>query len=110
MHTGRTVAPGSKCKKHFNSSKKQQQQKIGKETFQPSIANMEIASVELTDLTERSFRSGNFMDLKSLRKRSSQTEQLLLKVQKPCSSVASDPFVVDLYAIPTKENTHKSLS
>ena len=72
---------------------------------------MEIANVALTDLTERSFRSGNFMDLKSLRKRTSQTEQLLLKVKKkPCSSVASDPFVVDLFSIPTKENSHKSLS
>ena len=82
MHTGRTVAPGTKYKKHFNTGNKQQQQKIGKETFQPSIANMEIANVALTDLTELSFRSGNFIDLKSLRERSSQTEQLLLKVKK----------------------------
>ena len=62
MHTGRTVAPGTKYKKHFNTGKKQQQQKIGKDFFQPSIANMEIANVALTDLTERSFRSWNFMD------------------------------------------------
>lgn len=70
---------------------KSSNKKIGKETFQPSIANMEIANVALTDLTERSFRSGNFMDLKSLRKRSPQTEQLLLKAKK---SLAPQQLVI----------------